>query len=90
MHEPRWSFVAALPTAPTAGLPTALPAVLPAALPATLPAAPASFSDRGRHAAPHQDEPIYTQLVGEWQRRGLMLPGQRDREWVELVTRNGS
>jgi hypothetical protein len=44
-------------------------------------------SDRGRHSAPSPDEPVYTRLVGEWQRRGRMLPGQRDREWVELVVR---
>ena len=44
-------------------------------------------SDRGRHAAPSPDEPVYSGLVGEWQRRGRMLPGQRDREWVELVVR---
>ena len=44
-------------------------------------------SDRGRHAAPSPDEPLYSRLVGEWQLRGRMLPGQRDREWVELVIR---
>ena len=55
--------------------------------PAELFPAAAEYSDRGRHASPSPDEPVYSQLVREWQLRGLMLPGQRDREWVELVVR---
>lgn len=84
MPPPRWSPVAALPPAPRP-VPTTIPAPAPAGSPAPV---PSSFSDRGRHAAPHHDEPIYTELVAEWQLRGRMLPGQRDREWVELVTRS--
>jgi hypothetical protein len=52
------------------------------------PAVP-EVSDRGRHAASSPDEPVYSRLVSEWQSRGRMLPGQRDREWVELVIRPG-
>lgn len=45
------------------------------------------YSDRGRGGAPGPEEPVYAQLVREWQQGGRMLPGQRDREWVELVLR---
>lgn len=55
--------------------------------PAELLPAATELSDRGRHVAPGPDEPVYTALVGEWRLRGRMLPGQRDREWVELVVR---
>jgi hypothetical protein len=55
--------------------------------PADLFPALTEFSDRGRHALPSAEEPVYSQLVREWKTRGLMLPGQRDREWVELVAR---
>ncbi|MFC1420043.1 hypothetical protein [Streptacidiphilus cavernicola] len=55
--------------------------------PAELFPAAAEVSDRGRRHAPGPDEPVYSQLVGEWRQRGRMLPGQRDREWVELVVR---
>ncbi|MHA6762344.1 hypothetical protein [Streptacidiphilus sp. PAMC 29251] len=81
MPEPRWSRISPADLFPAFPAPPAL------ASPALAPAAAPEFSDRGRHASPSPDEPVYSQLVREWQLRGLMLPGQRDREWVELVVR---
>ena len=32
--------------------------------------------------------PLYESLAAEWAEFGRMVPGDHDREWVELVTRN--
>jgi len=29
---------------------------------------------------------VYTLLAEEWQQVGRLVPGERDREWIELTT----
>ncbi|MCQ4084982.1 hypothetical protein NGB36_31585 [Streptomyces sp. RB6PN25] len=38
-------------------------------------------------AAPTPDTPIYTALVRYWRDEGRCLPGERDDEWAQLMSR---
>ena len=41
----------------------------------------------GGRPRPSHETPVYDALIADWTAFGRIVPGQRDREWVELVTR---
>jgi hypothetical protein len=44
--------------------------------------------DRRSHCRlPTPDEPVFAALAAEWHQDGRMVPGDRDREWVDAIVR---
>ena len=46
---------------------------------------------RDRHShrrAPAPEEPLFASLAHEWRQAGRIVPGDRDREWVDTLVRN--
>ncbi|MHA6762050.1 hypothetical protein [Streptacidiphilus sp. PAMC 29251] len=42
---------------------------------------------RSHRRPPAPEEPLFAALASEWRAQGRMVPGDRDREWVDNVVR---
>lgn len=54
--------------------------------PATSPV-PVQRDRRSRRRQPDPEESLFAALADEWRQAGRMVPGDRDREWVDAVVR---
>jgi hypothetical protein len=48
---------------------------------------PAQRNRRAHHRKASPEEPLFAALAAQWRAEGRMVPGDRDREWVDTVVR---